>query len=108
MGHRHFISRQPVIPPYHALLGGLDPIFSRCRVLGKNFRMFRDGVELMELPGGDIRVSEPQSTPSAEPDEDCLDLLMDEEPVLPQILETQQFFPAGPSPIVLVPSLSQW
>ena len=49
------ISKQPTIPPYHALLDGPDPNAPRHLVLGKNFRVLRDDGELMELPGGDIR-----------------------------------------------------
>ena len=91
--HRNYniIAKQPIIPPYHALLDGPDPSAPRHRVLGENYRVLREGVELKELPGGDIRVSvqvaaqeqpTPQPMPSTE-QEDCLELCLNEEPALP-------------------------
>ena len=72
----------------HHRLYGPDPSAPRHRVLGENYRVLREGVDLKELPGGDIRVlvqvaAQEQPTPSTEQEEDCLELCMNKEPTPP-------------------------
>ena len=115
--HRNYniIAKQPIIPPYHALLDGPDPSAPRHRVLGENYRVLREGVELKELPGGDIRVSvqvaaQEQPTPQPTPQpyragEGLLGTLFERRASPPPKLpELQQPFPAGPFYLVLGPS----
>ena len=93
----------------HHRLYGPDPSAPRHRVLGENYRVLREGVDLKELPGGDIRVlvqvaAQEQQTPSTEQEEDCLELCMNKEPTPPPRLPEFPLFPAGPFHLVLGPS----